>query len=87
MKLSKHFIDRWRERVKTPVPTAKEVEGMINESLLLQRHRDVYTPRGRHIRILALYWMIDEGLIVKIDEKVNVAVTVLTSDTIDEEAA
>lgn len=80
MKLSKHFIHRWRERVGKPVPTTEEMEGMLNESVMLQRQRDTFTPRGRRINILALYWVIDENLILKVDEKKAIVVTVLTPD-------
>jgi len=85
MKISKHFCDRWQERVKRPVPTAKEIGDMVNEAVLLQRYRDVFTPRGRRITILALYWSVDESLILKVDEKSGVAVTVLTADMREEE--
>jgi len=83
IKLSKHFSERWCERVKTPVPTDTELAGMINDALLLQRYRDVYTPRGRAIRILALYWMVDDGVIVKIDERAGIAVTVIAQNMED----
>jgi len=83
IKLSKHFQERWHERVKKPVPSAGEMADMLNEALLLQRYRNVYTPRGRSIRVLALYWIVDGSLIVKIDERENVAVTVLTPNMED----
>ena len=83
MKLSKHFQDRWRERVKRPLPTTKEIDDMVNEALLLQRYRDVYTPRGRRITILELYWVADKGLVLKVNKKADIAVTVLTSDMME----
>ena len=83
MKLSKHFIDRWIERVKTPVPGPSDIEGMMNEAIYLQRCRDFFTSRGIRTRILGLYWVVPENLILKIDEKNNIAVTVLTSDITD----
>lgn len=85
MKLSKHFRERWKERVKKPIPAAKEIEDMIDGALFLQRCRDLFTARGIRQRILAVYWITDQGLIIKIDEKAGVAVTVLTHDmTYDE---
>lgn len=87
MKLSKHFIDRWEERVKKPLPTTEEIQGMVNDSLFLQRSRDFFTARGRPVKILALYWVVDENIILKVDEKTATAVTVLTPDMTGEEVA
>ena len=86
MKLSRHFRDRWKERVKSNIPDIKEVEDMIDGALFLQRGRDLFTAKGLRRRILALYWVPDQNLIIKFDEKAGIAVTVLTPDmTYDEE--
>ena len=85
MKLSDHFIDRWCERVKRPVPDSAEVENMINDGIFLQRCRDYYTSRGVRVRIMGLYWVPHENLVLKIDDKRNKAVTVLTPDMTDDE--
>lgn len=87
MRLSKHFIERWQERLSTPVPSGREIEGMVNESVLLQRQRDLFTPRGRRIRVLATYWVTAEKIVLKVDEKNATVVTVLTEDMVDEEVA
>lgn len=71
MKLSKHFIDRWLERVKTPVPDAEQIDDMVNDAVYLQRCRDFFTPRGIRVRVMGLYR----------------AVTVLTPNMMDEEVA
>jgi len=81
------FIERWGERLNSPVPSGREVEDMINESVLLQRHRDVFTPRGRRVRILAAYWVTAENIVLKIDERSATVVTVLTQDMTDEEVS
>lgn len=85
MKLSKHFLERWRERVRRKAPEASEVEEMINDAVYLQRCRDFFTPRGVRVRVLGLYWVPHENLILKVDDKSNMAVTVLTPDTTDDE--
>lgn len=85
MKLSKHFLERWRERVRRKAPEASEVEEMINDAVYLQRCRDFFTPRGVRVRVLGLYWVPHENLILKVDDKINMAVTVLTPDTTDDE--
>ena len=85
MKLSKHFLERWRERVRRAAPDASEVEEMINDAVYLQRCRDFFTPRGVRVRVLGLYWVPHENLVIKVDDKRSLAVTVLTPDTMDEE--
>lgn len=85
MRLSKHFIERWRERVGRNAPEASEVEEMINDAIYLQRCRDFFTSRGVRVRVLGLYWVPHENLIIKVDDKRSLVVTVLTPDTMDEE--
>lgn len=87
MKLSKHFRERWKERVKKPIPTPKEIEEMIDGALFLQRCRDLFTARGIRQRILAAYWIADQGLIIKMDDKTCTAVTVMTADMTFDEVA
>ena len=85
MKLSKHFRERWKERVKKSIPAAKEIEDMVDGAIFLQRCRDLFTARGNRQRILAAYWITDQNIIIKLDEKTGTAVTVITSDmTYDE---
>jgi len=85
MKLTRHFEERWAERIGTPVPAPGEVEEMKNDAIFIQRSRDLFTPTGRRYRILALYWLPQENLILKIDERRNVAVTIITPETAAEE--
>jgi hypothetical protein len=85
MKMSKHFIERWRERVHRKPPTVSEIEEMVNDAVYLQRGRDLFTPRGVRLRVMGLYWVIPENIIIKIDEKKCLAVTVITPDTTDDE--
>lgn len=80
MKLTKHFYERWEERVKTPVPSGEEVGAMIGGAVFLQRCMGLYTARGIYRRVLALYWVPERSLVLKIDEKNGTAVTVITSD-------
>ena len=87
MKLSVHFQERWKERVGKPLPTPEKMEELIDGALYLQRCRDLFTARGLRRRILSVYWVTDQGLIIKLDEKLGVAVTVLTADMADEEVA
>jgi len=55
---------------------------MVNrlDTKFLQKCRDLYTTRGRKYRVLALYWIRDLNIIIKVDEKKNVAVSVMTRE-------
>ena len=80
MQLSQHFRDRWEERVGKPIPSPEEAEKMIRQHGVrgLQECRDLYTTRGYQYRVLALYWIKERGIVIKVDEIKNVAVTVIT---------
>ena len=87
--LSEHFRERWVERVKSPVPSVKAVEKMLKGSIVLQKFRKTYTPRGRLQTVLALHWVPEAGLVIKMDTPQMQAVTVITEglgDTEKEEA-
>ncbi len=83
---TRHFEERWVERVGPRRPTRAEAEAIIRESIQIQQYRDVYTPRGRRITILASYWHPGRGLVIKgarsgRDGKTGLQlVTVLTAD-------
>ena len=79
MRLSRHFCERWEERIGGPVPPPEEVEEMVrrHDTKWLQKCRNLYTSRGRPYRVLALYWIRDRNIIIKVDEKRNRAVSVM----------
>jgi len=76
--LTKHFKERWEERVGGAAPEPEDVETMIADAIELQKFRNAYTPRGRRLTILALYWVPERGVVVKVNEKTRQAVTVVT---------
>jgi len=82
LQLSRHFRERWEERVGEPVPSPEEVEKMVrrHDTRWLQKCRDLYTTRGRKYRVLALYWIRDRNVVIKVDEKNDVAVSVMTRE-------
>ena len=75
-----HFRERWLERVGRVLPTPDEIALMLEESVVVQEQRDLFSPRGRRYRVLASYWNPVHRLILKVDHKSNRAVTVLTRD-------
>jgi len=55
IRLTRHAEERWRERVGMPPPSPCDLERIIKESIQLQQFRVYYTPRGRRVKILAVY--------------------------------
>ncbi len=80
MKLTKHFQQRWEERVGGAAPSAKEIEQMIEGSVWLQKGQEYFTARGRRRKVLALYWVPAQGVVLKIDKKEKRAITVITAN-------
>ena len=75
--LSTHARERWAERIGGDPPSSLEIEGIIEESVVLQKFRKAYTPRGMPIVFLGVYWHTERGIVMKVDEKCGKIVTVL----------
>ena len=78
MQMTEHFRLRWRQRVDSVLPTPKGLSAMIRGAVCVQKYREVFTPRGRRITILAAFWLPDLNIIVKADMRRNCAITVIT---------
>ena len=74
MRITRHFEQRWRERVGGRPPTPQELEVLIQESIRLQRGRD-----HGYFQTLAIYWHPERGVVIKINPKVRTAVTVVSA--------
>lgn len=79
LSLSKHFTERWVERVGN-WPTPEAVQHYMNQSVRVQHCRDLIDTDGRHYRVLGIYWHPELDLVIKVDEKKRVAVTVLSRE-------
>ena len=78
-----HARERWEERIGRTLPSCLELDEIIDESIVLQKFKMTYTPRGIPLRILSLYWHVKRGIVMKVDEKYGKVVTVLgTKDVI-----
>jgi hypothetical protein len=79
--LSKHFEQRWRERVGTE-PSPSVIQEIIDDpkTVRIQACRDLQRPCGGWFRQAAVYWSPALDVIVKIDEYRNRAITVLSKD-------
>jgi len=79
LRLTRHFIERWRERVGTE-PDPEEIESLIKgeEIVKVQACRFLFDPEGRPFKQSAIYWHPERKVIIKIDEMDRVAITVLS---------
>ena len=77
MNISRHFKERWLERIGGPVPTARAVKRMIRGAIVLQKDSTFRTNRERY-KWPAMYWVPERQLILKVDEERQIAITVIT---------
>lgn len=79
IKLSRHFVERWRERVGSE-PSPRMVMDIIRDpgTVVVQRGRDLQVPwSGRMFRQAAIYWSPALDVVIKVDEVRKRAITVL----------
>ncbi|NDY74465.1 hypothetical protein DO021_21510 [Desulfobacter hydrogenophilus] len=77
--LSKHFKDRWMERVGN-WPTLDAVAHYIKNSVPVQTGQDLVRKNGEPFRMLAIYWHPDLDVLIKVDIHNRTAVTVLSRE-------
>ena len=76
--LSGEFEKKWLENIDASLPTSNEINQMINQSIIVQQQRDLFTSRGRLYRVLATYWDPERDVVFKVDHKSRKAVTLTT---------
>ena len=72
-----HARERWAERIGGVLPSEREIDQLIEESVVVQKFRKAYTPRGWPMVFLAVYWHPGRGVVIKVDEPCGKVVTVL----------
>lgn len=80
--LSRHFIERWLERVGT-VPSLESVNHICRKGQRIVRQKRLYRAvDGRVVpcKTLALWWNHSHGVIVWVDEDTRTAVTVVVPE-------
>ena len=83
MELSDEFKEKWLKSIGSPLPTSNEIDQMINESIILQKQRDLFTSKGRLYRVLAVYGHPEKAVVLKVDHKKKEAVTLTTGGQMD----
>lgn len=78
--LSRHFCERWRQRVGAK-PTLEGVNRLIENSLQIRKQAKVLVDdcgRLKPLKLLAEFWNHEAGIIIKVDADRGCAVTVVT---------
>ncbi|MGD8389631.1 MAG: hypothetical protein PVG49_20965 [Desulfobacteraceae bacterium] len=70
--------------MKTLPPSRQSLDRIIKKSVQVQKYREVYTPHGRSMTILAAWWHPETGVIFKTNDREQVVVTVFTKDIREE---
>ena len=79
MRLSKHFIENWHERVGN-YPTEDMIQGILLGCVLVEKGRKLRKMNGEPFNTLTSYWHPDLKLILRLDFFSNTAVTVLSRE-------
>lgn len=77
VKLSKHFCDRWAERVGN-MPTPQAVDSIIEDSVRIQRGDGFRGVRKAGSKPLSIFWNTELDLVIYVDPQRQVAVSVLS---------
>lgn len=77
--LTKHFTERWMQRVGN-WPTQAAVMHFLRNSVRIQTCKELLCQDGTPHRVLAIYWHPDLDLVMKVDTTNWTAVTVMSRD-------
>ncbi len=75
LKLSKHFIDNWRERVSANAPNPEAVNDIIKASVRVQKGREAGT-RFSYIKTLTVYCHFGLNITLTVDHFTQTVVSV-----------
>lgn len=80
LKLTRHFVENWRERVDGRVPDPRMVEALVHSKHTVRaiRFKEFEGVDGESIRVLEVRWYVPGDLIITIDRANNAAVSVYT---------
>ena len=75
LKLSKHFIDNWQERVSAVEPTPEKVNDIIRKSVRVQKGREGKS-RYSYIKTLTVYCHFGLNITITVDHFTQTVVSV-----------
>ena len=79
IRLSRHFVNNWKMRVGGD-PDPAEITRMLADSIRVQPCRNLQRLNGELYRQLAIYWIPERDIIIKVDDFYGTAVTVMTGN-------
>lgn len=79
MKLSRHFIEKWKDLISESV-SEEDICELKAGSICVQKGQTIYRGRGDYFVVPAIFWNFAKRLMIKVDEKNDVAITVYTAD-------
>ena len=79
--LSKHFRERWQERIGKP-PPVEEIKRFMSDSVKVNPCMLLYRKDGSPFMVLAAFWNPKLDLIIKVDMIDRTAVTVLSEENL-----
>ncbi len=77
MKITRHFEDRWLERVSDHLPTSGQLIRILSASIPVQKVKTLCDWNGDLYTQFAVYWNPEENIIIKTDEQA--AITVMST--------
>ncbi len=77
IEMSRHARVKWRSNIGSSPPEGLEITHKIRNSVRIQGQRDVFNKYGHRVRILALYWLPQDNIILKVDHVTRKVVTIL----------
>ena len=75
LKLSKHFIDNWRDRVSSDTPSSEKVNDIIKSSVRVQKGREGKS-RFSYIKTLTVYCHFGLNITITVDHFTQTVVSV-----------
>ena len=73
LKLSKHFVDNWRERVSSTAPSPEKVDDIIKSSVRVLKGRKAI---GTYIKTLTVYCHFGLNITITVDHFTQTVVSV-----------
>jgi hypothetical protein len=83
LRFSRHFVQRWAER-KGGWPSIEEVQRIVDDGVRIVKQERLWRRVANGVMVehheLSHYWCHSAGVILLVDERAGVAVTLITPD-------
>lgn len=83
LRLSKHFCENYEKRVGVP-PDLDGIKTIIAGSVVVQKGKDFRLKNDRIFNTLSIYWNPKVRIIITVDERKSMAVSVFASKVLND---